>query len=104
MTAQNVRQVKKVIESVAGIFAFRPSRYRATVNMNYTATPDVLSLPTGFRSLDKALGTGGLPYRKLTELMSPGDTYLNGGATTIAARLASKAQRKFRTPSSYSSG
>jgi len=53
-----------------------------------------MTLPTGLRPLDKALGIGGLPQGHITELIGPGIAPVSGGACCIAARLASKVQRQ----------
>lgn len=47
-------------------------------------------LPTGFKQLDLALGIGGLPLGRITELLGP-DTQ---GTATLVARIAAKVQRK----------
>ncbi len=94
MTVKNSRRVKKVIESVAGIFAGRPVPHRIPPALNYKPAVDILTLPTGFRPLDKALDIGGLPCGKITELIGAGETSVSGGAASIAARIASKVQRK----------
>jgi len=95
MTEKSSRQVRIVFESVAGIFINRFSRDYPPAALNYSRhQDDVLTLPTGFRSLDMALGIGGLPHGRITELMSPGGNLTSNGATNIAARIASKAQRK----------
>jgi recombination protein RecA len=91
-TNKNYR-VKKVIESVTGLFTNPFSHYRRTPLASHKLNPNVGTLSTGFRPLDKALGTGGLPYSKITELIGPAATSLSG-TTTLAARMASKVQRK----------
>lgn len=53
------------------------------------AAPKVLALPTGFRSLDAALGIGGLPRGQITEFLGP----LTAGKTTLAACLVAQTQR-----------
>lgn len=58
------------------------------------ASAQVAALPTGFRTLDKALETGGLPYGRLTELIGPHDPTLSGGPTCLAAAMAAKVQRQ----------
>jgi recombination protein RecA len=60
---------------------------------NFRSVVDVLSLSTGFRALDKALGVGGLPRGKITELLSA-DALSSSGALLIAAGIAAKVQRK----------
>lgn len=54
-----------------------------------------MTLPTGLRPLDKALGIGGLPQGKITELMSP-DVFASSGALLLGAGIAAKMQRKQR--------
>ena len=95
MTEKNSRQIKKVFESVAGIFINRFSRDHPPASLNYNPHQnDALALPTGFRSLDMALGIGGLPHGSITEMMSPGGNLTSNGVTNITYRIASKAQRK----------
>jgi len=53
------------------------------------AETKVPALPTGFRSLDAALGIGGLPRGQITEFIGP----LTAGKTTLAACLVAQAQR-----------
>ena len=48
-------------------------------------TPHV---PTGFSNLDRALGIGGVPRSRITEILGP----LTSGKTTIALRLIAHAQ------------
>ncbi len=93
MATNKPQQVKRVFESVVGLFVNRFNQHRVPTAMNYKTPPDISTLSTSFRPLDKALGTGGLPYTKITELIGPGGTPLSG-TTSIAARMASKAQRK----------
>jgi len=65
-------------------------RYGPTALMRAAqAEPKVPALPTGFRSLDAALGIGGLPRGQITEFIGP----LTTGKTTLAARLIAQAQR-----------
>ena len=52
-----------------------------------------MTLSTGFRSLDKALGIGGLPRGKITELISP-ESLSSSGALLLAAGIAARVQRK----------
>jgi recombination protein RecA len=94
MSGKNARRTKRIIENVAGIFADRSIPHGAPIALNYKPVPDISTIPTGFRPLDKALGLGGLPCGKITELMGPGGTSPRGGPTSIAARIASKVQRK----------
>lgn len=98
MAANSSRRLKRIIQSVAGIFA-EPSAVThptipARLDFQAPAAAGIVTLPTGFRPLDKALGIGGLPHGKITELMGPGITPTSGGTICIAARIASKAQRQ----------
>lgn len=94
MSAKSSPRVRKVIENVARIFAGRPTPTKIPAALNYRRPADIATLSTGFRPLDKALEIGGLPCGKITELIGSGGTSLSGGATNIAARIASKVQRK----------
>ena len=95
MTNKNSRPIKKVLESVAGIFINPFSQLQPSTAVGYPTSPhDLITLPTGLRLLDKALGIGGLPAGIITELMSPGDSTASSGAVNIAARIASNVQRK----------
>ena len=49
-----------------------------------------LSLPTGFRALDDALGGGGLPRGRIVEIFGPPDS----GKTTLALQIVANVQRK----------
>ena len=49
---------------------------------------DTLPIPTGFPSLDKALGVGGIPPGKIVEIFGPPSS----GRLTLALSLLSKAQ------------
>ncbi len=49
---------------------------------------DALSIPTGFPSLDKALGVGGIPRGKIVEIFGPPSS----GKLTLALSLLSQAQ------------
>lgn len=51
-------------------------------------------MPTGLRPLDKAVGLGGLPCGHITELIGSARAPLSNGPTSIAARIASRIQRK----------
>ena len=87
--------VKRVFKSVAGILTGRfTERMSIPTTLDYKTPADIPVLPTGMRPLDRALGLGGLPYGKITELIGPSAAPLSGGTTAIAARIASRAQRK----------
>lgn len=98
MAANSSRRLKRIIQSVAGIFAEPTAAMRPAIpaRLDYQASAGagVVPLPTGFRPLDKALGIGGLPQGNITELMGPGITPASGGTTYIAARIAAKVQRQ----------
>jgi recombination protein RecA len=94
MTANNARRVKRVIENVARLFGDRSIQPKIPTAFDFSPPADLETMSTGFRPLDKALDVGGLPCGKITELVAAGGTSLNGGATCIAARIASKVQRK----------
>ena len=95
MFAKNSRQVKRVFESVAGILINPFSRFHLPMANTPTTIPnDLVTMTTGFRTLDNALGIGGLPYGRVTELMGPGGSQASSGAINIAARIAAKVQRK----------
>lgn len=93
MAANNARGAKQVIESVVGFFTDRSTQRVLPAALHYQPPVDLLTLATGFRPLDNALGIGGLPYGRITELIGPGAAPLSG-AMSIAARIAAKVQRK----------
>ncbi len=95
MFAKNSGQVKKVVESVAGILINPFSRFQLPALADANIAPkDLVTIPTGFRSLDKAVGIGGLPCGRITELMGPGGNLASSGAINIAVRIAANVQRK----------
>jgi len=49
---------------------------------------EIPHVPTGFSKLDKALGIGGIPRGRITEILGP----LTSGKTTIALRIIDHAQ------------
>ncbi len=53
-----------------------------------SSTGDVPHIPTGFPSLDRALGIGGLPKGKVCELLGPATS----GKTTLALKFLAQAQ------------
>ena len=95
MALKHARGIKYILKSVAGIVA-EPTVGRQSIpsSINYTPPADIATLSTGLRPLDKALGIGGLPCGKVTELLSPNSTALNGGAVCLAAAIAAKVQRR----------
>jgi len=93
--SRTTKRVKQVFESVTGLFIHRFGRRQLPALPNYPVpSPDAETLSTGFRPLDNALGMGGLPYNRVTELMGPESTISQHGTTYIAAGIASKVQRK----------
>jgi hypothetical protein len=78
---------------VAGLFAGRSTRPVLPTAFNYRPATDMMALSTGFRSLDKSLGVGGLPRGHITELISP-QSLSSSGALLLAAGIAAKVQRK----------
>lgn len=93
MAVKSSRGAKQVIQSVTALFAGRLSRPSLPTVFNFRPALDVLTLPTGFRSLDKALGIGGLPRGKITELIGV-EAGASGGVLLLAAGIAAKVQRK----------
>ena len=93
MAVKSSPGAKQVIQSVAGLFAGRSARPTLPTAFNFRPAVDVLTLSTGFRALDKALGIRGLPQGKITELISS-ESMASSGALLIAASIAAKVQRK----------
>jgi len=92
---KQARSIKHILRSVAGILAEPAANRRAIpATVNYTPPADISTLSTGLRPLDKAVGIGGLPYGKITELLGPNSTTLSGGAMCLAAAIAAKTQRQ----------
>jgi recombination protein RecA len=87
------RGARQVIQSVTGLFAGRLIRPSLPAAFNFRPAADGPTLATGFRSLDKALGIGGLPQGKITELMGV-EAFASSGALLLAAGIAAKVQRK----------
>jgi recombination protein RecA len=87
------RGARQVIQSVTGLFAGRLLHPSLPTAFNFRPARDILTLATGFRPLDKALGIGGLPQGKVTELMSP-EALASSGTLLLAAGIAAKIQRK----------
>jgi hypothetical protein len=89
------KRVKRVFESVTGLFIHRFGRRPLPANPGYPVpSPETETLSTGFRSVDNALGTRGLSYNRITELMGPGGATSPYGTSYIAAGIASKIQRR----------
>lgn len=92
---RTAKQVKRVFESVAGLFIHRFGRRHLPGSPGFsTPVPEAETLSTGFRSVDSALGLKGLPYNRITELMEPGGATSPSGASYITAGIASRIQRK----------
>ncbi|MFN8457605.1 MAG: hypothetical protein U0401_23600 [Anaerolineae bacterium] len=91
MTFKGSREVKQVIQSVAGILIGHFSRPALPGAFDYRVASNLSTLPTGFRSLDKAMGLAGLPCGHITELSG---TLGSTGTLTLAAGIAAKVQRK----------
>lgn len=53
-----------------------------------TAGIEIPHIPTGFDKLDKALGIGGIPRSRITEILGP----ITSGKTTIALKIIAYAQ------------
>jgi hypothetical protein len=90
------RGISRIIQHVAGFFTAPASQSVTSGQVNYKAPATVATLSTGLRQLDKALGIDGLPYGGIIELMGPDMTPNSGGAISIAARIAARAQRQQR--------
>ena len=75
------RDIERLIEDRVGSRAVR--RLRDT-----PLSRDMPSIPTGFPSLDKALGVGGIPRGKIVEIFGPPSS----GKLTLALSLLSQAQ------------
>ncbi|NJN93006.1 MAG: hypothetical protein HC875_02410 [Anaerolineales bacterium] len=93
MAVKGSRSARQIIENVAGLFSGRLARPALPAAFNFRPAGQVVALPTGFRALDKALGIGGLPQGKITELMGT-EVEASSGALLLAAGIAAKVQRK----------
>lgn len=94
VAVKNSREVKQVIQNVTGILTGRFGRSVLPTAFHYhQPATGVDTVSTGFRSLDKALGIGGLPCGHITELMGP-TSVTSSGALVLAAGMAAKIQRK----------
>lgn len=93
VTVKGSRSARQIIENVAGLFSGRLARPALPAAFNFRPAGQVVALPTGFRALDKALGIGGLPQGKITELMGV-EVEAGSGALLLAAGIAAKVQRK----------
>ncbi len=94
MTNQNSSEIKKAVQSVTSFFLPLATQRKPPPTLDYREPAEITTLSTGCRPVDKALGIGGLPCGKLTELMGPLDSAIGSGATCIAAYIASKVQRQ----------
>lgn len=75
------RDVEELVEERVGSGAVRRLR-------DMPLSSDALSMPTGFPSLDKALGVGGIPRGRVVEIFGPPSS----GKLTLALSLLSQAQ------------
>jgi hypothetical protein len=73
------------------------ARPEIQTRFNYKEPISTPTLSTGIRPLDRAVGIGGLPVGKITELIGPGCGSITGGSTLLAARIAARAQRQQQT-------
>ena len=94
MAAKRSNRVKRIIQSVAGVLAEPAPRPAIPTQLAYRAPADILTIPTGLRPVDRALGIGGLPCGKITELMGSGASATGGGTTCITAKIAARLQRQ----------
>jgi len=94
MANQNSYGIKKAVQNVAAFFTPFAAQRKPPRGVNYREPAKITTLSTGCRPVDKALGIGGLPCGKLTELMGPIDIAFSGGTACIAAHIASKVQRQ----------
>lgn len=81
----------KIIESVAG-FLVHP--IMQAIPSRAQVREPVTVFPTGFKALDRALGTEGLPQGKITELMGSGTISGVDGVVSVASKMAAYVQRK----------
>jgi recombination protein RecA len=89
----NSQRKRTVLSHAMGLLAGRWGEGLTTF-MGLQPEPEpVPTLPTGFKQLDQALGLGGLPLGRITELIGPDVR----GTTALAARIATKVQRKQQT-------
>lgn len=93
MAFKNSREAKQVIQSVTGLLTGRFSRPILPSAFDYRAASNLTVIPTGFRSLDKAMGLAGLPCGHITEL-SGANSLSSSGMLVLAAGLAAKVQRR----------
>lgn len=93
MALKSSREVKQVIQSVAGILTGHFSRPALPTAFDFRVSANLTTISTGFRALDKAVGLAGLPCGHIIEL-SGASSLSNTGTLTLAAGLAAKIQRK----------
>ena len=89
--------IRHVIQSVTQFLVDPMARPEIQSRFNYKEPASVPTLSTGIRPLDKAVGIGGLPVGKITELVGPVSGSISGGLTLLAARIAARAQRQQQT-------
>jgi recombination protein RecA len=95
MALKHSRQVKQVIQSMAGLLTGHFGRPALPITYNYQPATVNSIISTGFRNLDNALGVGGLPCGRMIELIGAGPVS-SSGALTVATGVAAKVQRKQR--------
>lgn len=93
MALKASREVKQVIQSMAGILTSHFSRPALPDAFDYRLSSNLTTVSTGFRALDKAVGMTGLPCGHITEL-SGASSLGSNGMLTLAAGIAAKVQRK----------
>lgn len=92
--AKSAGGINRVIQHMAKFFTAPGPQSLTPGQVNYRTPAMVASMSTGLRQLDKAVGLDGLPFGSITELMGPDLTPNSGGAISIAARIAARAQRQ----------
>jgi hypothetical protein len=92
-----VTRIKHAIQNMTQLFFDPMSRSAVQTRFNHKAPATVATSTTGIRSLDKAVGIGGLPQGQITELVGPVNSSSGNGTTLVAARIAAKAQHQQQT-------
>jgi len=67
------------------------------MKMGVNTLPPIEAIPTGSLALDLALGIGGIPRGRITEIFGPESS----GKTTLAQHIIAEAQKKRRNGSLY---
>jgi recombination protein RecA len=94
VATKNSGRSSSFLQNVAGLFSGRLAHYLLPSTTNPKMPMDLDVQPSGFRSLDKAMGVGGLPRGYLTELVAPGPISDSSGTLSIMAQIAAKAQHQ----------